>query len=42
MEAPSSTVEAQTKMRGFLVTGREGFLDHFDEIEENAKFILIK
>jgi signal transduction histidine kinase/DNA-binding response OmpR family regulator/CHASE3 domain sensor protein len=41
-EGASSTVEAQTKMRGFLVTGREDFLDHFDEIEENAKIYFDK
>jgi hypothetical protein len=36
-DGATRTVDAQTKMRGFLITGREDFLNNFDEIEENAK-----
>lgn len=35
-EGAAQIVDAQTSMRGFLVTGREDFLNHFDEAEENA------
>lgn len=35
-EGTNNLVEAQTSMRGFLITGREDFLSHFDESEEKA------
>jgi len=35
-EGAAQAVEAQTSMRGFLVTGSENFLSHFDEAEENT------
>ncbi|MEZ7506580.1 CHASE3 domain-containing protein [Flavobacterium sp. Arc2] len=35
-DGAAQAVEAKTSMRGFLVTGSENFLSHFDEAEENT------
>lgn len=41
-EGANSLVEAQTSMRGFLITGREDFLSQFDQTEENASIAFEK